>query len=227
MVARCILALIIGIGLHGLAHAQSGWTPRKNVELVTGDSGGSQDRVMRLMLKIVQDKKILPVTSVVVNKGGAGGALALVYLNQQAGDGHRILLVSPTFTTNHITGLSATGPADVTPLAGLFSEQLGFYVKGNSPIKSGSDLVRRLKENPQSLSVAIGSNRGNLNHMLLVKVLRTAGMSDAEIQKLKALSFKGAESLPAQLERSSPRVVLMTSRLAHASNIKPAPVCAD
>ncbi len=194
-------ALVMGIlgAAAGPAHAQDQWRPSKHVEFITGGAGGSQERPVRLMHHLAQDRKLLPVNAIVSVKPGAGGALSIAYLNQHAGNAHYTLLISPTFVTNHITGSSATGPTDVTPLVNLFSEHLGFHVRADSPIKTGRDLVERLLRDPQSLSIAIGSNTGNLNHMALVKLMRAAKMSDANIRKLKTLSFKGSEHITALL----------------------------
>jgi putative tricarboxylic transport membrane protein len=151
------------------------------------------------MQHLVQDKKLAPVNATVMVKPGAGGALSIAYLNQYPGNAHYTVLISPTFVTNHITGTSATGPDDVTPLVNLYSEHLGFHVRADSPLKTARDLAERLLQDPQSLSIAIGSNTGNLNHMMLVKLMRTAKMPDASIRKLKTLSFKGSEHIPALL----------------------------
>jgi putative tricarboxylic transport membrane protein len=175
------------------------WRPSRHVEFITGGSGGSQERPVRLMQHLVQDNKLLPVPAIVTVKPGAGGALSIAYLNQHPGNAHYTVLVSPTFVTNHITGSSATGPADVTPLVNLYSEHLGFHVRADSPIRTGRDLVQRLLQDPQSLSIAIGSNAGNLNHMALVKLMRAANMSDANIRRLKTVSFKGSEHIAALL----------------------------
>ena len=183
----------------GAANAQEAWRPSRTLEFITGGAGGSQERPVRLMQHLVQDKKLAPVNAVVMVKPGAGGALSIAYLNQYPANAHYTVLISPTFVTNYITGSSATGPDDVTPLVNLFSEYLGFHVRADSPIKTGRDLVERLLQDPQSLSIAIGSNTGNLNHMALVKLMRAAKMSDANIRKMKILSFKGSEHIPALL----------------------------
>ena len=196
--AAALLTILVGT-MVGAAHAQESWRPSKHLELITGGAGGSQERPVRLMQHLVQDKKLAPVNAVVMVKPGAGGALSIAYLNQYPGNAHYTVLISPTFATNHITGSSTTGPDDVTPLVSLFSEHLGFHVRADSPLKTARDLVERLMQDPQSLSIAIGSNTGNLNHMALVKLMRAAKMPDSNIRKLKTLSFKGSEHIPALL----------------------------
>ena len=141
------------------ASADAPWKPTRTVEFVTsGGPGGSQDRVVRLLQKIAQEKNLLGATSTVTNKTGGGGALSLVYLAQHPANGHYTVLVSPTFVTNHITGRTTMGPGEVTPLANLFSDYLGFLVRADSPVRTGRDLVETMRRNPQALSIGIGSS---------------------------------------------------------------------
>ncbi len=69
--------------------AQTQWKPEKNVEVVVGLAAGSfQDHTGRMIQKILQEQRLLGVTSSVVNRVGAGGIVAWAYLAQHAGDPH-------------------------------------------------------------------------------------------------------------------------------------------
>ncbi|MEO8443118.1 MAG: hypothetical protein ABI547_11565, partial [Betaproteobacteria bacterium] len=93
--------------LAGGAGAQSGWKPAHNVEIISGTAaGGAVDRANRTVQKIWQDKKILEVTSTVVNKPGGGNTIAWNYINQHAGDGHYVSIAPYTILTNKIIGMS-------------------------------------------------------------------------------------------------------------------------
>lgn len=49
------------------------WKPRKNVEIITGASpGGGNDLLARRIQKILQDKRLISVTSSIINKVGGG-----------------------------------------------------------------------------------------------------------------------------------------------------------
>src|SRR5262249_18515282 len=88
------------------ARAQ-GWKPERNVEVVVGlTAGSSQDRTGRALQKIWQDTGALGVTSSVANRVGGGGQIAWNHLAQHAGDGHYVLVVSPSIVTSQITGAS-------------------------------------------------------------------------------------------------------------------------
>jgi hypothetical protein len=46
---------------------------------------------------------------------------------------------------NHITGKTKLSYLDLTPLAHLFNEYVSFNVRADSPLKSGKDLVERVR----------------------------------------------------------------------------------
>jgi putative tricarboxylic transport membrane protein len=171
------------------AAAAPDWKPEKAIEILVGVTpGGPADTSARMMQKILQDKRMITVPVSVSNKAGANNALAWIYLNQHAGDAHYIAMTLPNIVTNRITGSHELSFADITPLAQLNSETIVFSVKADSSIKSGSDLIARLKANPTSLSVAF-SNIGSANHIGAGLVMKTAGF---DVKKMKFVAFKGA-----------------------------------
>ncbi len=178
------------------ASSQSaGWRPDKHVEIIVG--GGAQDRLARVIQKIWQDSGAIGVPVTVVNKLGGGGAIGWAYLNQYAGDGRYIALSTSPLLTNAITGKNLLTHTDVTPLAQLFTEYTGFLVRMDSAIKSGADLLERLKRDPASLSIAVAPGLGGANHIALASALKAAG---GDIKKLRTVVFPGSpESITALL----------------------------
>jgi putative tricarboxylic transport membrane protein len=162
-----------------------GWTPSKPVEIVVPTTpGGSVDLTARLLQKIIQDSGLLKVPVTVVNKPGAGGAVSLVYLNQHAGDAHFIATNTPNIIANDINGRTPVRYTDVTPLATLASQYTALAVRVDSPLKSGKDLVERLRKDPASLAVSTPTTLGSVNHMAYALVARAAGV---DVRKLKAV----------------------------------------
>lgn len=173
----------------------AGWKPEKTVEIVVGASaGGGNDRMARTIQRISQERKLVDVTSVVVNKPGGGGTIGYSYLNQHAGDGHYLEVISEPLITNRITGRGAVSHPDITPLARLFTEYMAFTVNADSPLKSGKDLADQLRRNPGSLSISIMTARGNANHIALVSIAKAAG---ADARKLKTVIFTSASAITA------------------------------
>jgi len=172
------------------AAAQSAWKPDRAVEIIIGTSpGGPQDQMGRLLLKALQDGRGFEVPVTVVNKPGGGGAVGLAYINTRQGDGRVVMVVAPTLLSNQISGRTQFGYADFTPLAVLGVEYEAVVVRADSPLKTGRDVVERLKKDPGSLSVSIGTAPGNAAHTAFAHAMKTAGV---DVKKLKTISFNSA-----------------------------------
>jgi len=122
------------------------------------------------------------------NKPGGGHAIAMTYLNQHAGDGNYISMALPNILTNRIIGVHPLSYTDVTPLALLTSEYIAVSVRTDSPLKTGKDLLAKLRADSGSLTFAITS-RASGNHIAAGTVLKAAGV---DLKKVKFVSFKGA-----------------------------------
>ena len=165
------------------------WKPEKTIEILVGVTpGGPVDTSARMIQKILQDKRMVAQPVSVINRPGANNALAWLYINQHAGDGHYLAMTLPNIVTNRITGTHDLNYTDITPLAQLNSEYIVFSVKADSPLKTGADLLNRLRANPAALSIAF-SNIGSANHIGAGLVLKTAGL---DVKKLRFVAFKGA-----------------------------------
>ena len=182
-----IVALAIAAFIAAPAAAQQ-WKPTKTVELVVGSApGGSPDIMARLIQNIFQKTGLVP-SSTVVNKPGAANTIGWAYLNQHAGDAHYIATFSPAVIGNKLMGTSQLDYADFTPLNILAREYVVFAVKADSPIQSLKDLTARLKKDPQSVSFAFATARGNHNHITMSMYLKSIGI---EPKVAKAVVFPG------------------------------------
>jgi putative tricarboxylic transport membrane protein len=180
--AGALAAAVVAAG----AHAQAEWKPSKAVELIAMNApGGGSDRILRIMARIMQERRHVEVPLTVVNKPGGGGSVAYAYLNQHAGDAHYLQLAARSVLTNNIAG---RGPSytEFTPVAFLFGEYVSVTVKPDSPIKSGRDLVERLKKDPAALSFGIATSLGNPNHQGVAVALKEAGI---DVRKLRTVIF--------------------------------------
>lgn len=190
--------VIVALGSAASHAASLQWKPEKNVEFIVGTSPtGVFDRTARTVQKMLQEKKIVDVPITVVNKPGGGQAISNAYLNSHPGDGHYLEFTSGNLLSNHITGKNPITYTDVTPIALLFSEAAALTVKTDSPIRTGKDLLARLKQDPQSLSFGVGSTLGSVPHVVASLVMKSAG---GDVRKLKAVVFKSSgESVTALL----------------------------
>ncbi len=165
------------------------WKPDKNVEIIIpGGAGGGQDRTARIMQKIMQDG-LVPTTVTVVNRPGGASNLAYVHLNQYTGDGHYLASATATLLTNHILGTSPLNYTHFTPVSVLYGEYIGFAVRADGPLRSGRDIIQRVKAVPDSVSFAFGTSAGNANHIGIALALKAAGIDAA---KMKVVVFKAS-----------------------------------
>ena len=174
------------------------WQPARNVELIVPAAAGSAlDSVARLLQRVIQDKQLVKSSITVVNKAGGGNAVGFAYLSSHAGDGHYALVTPFTIITNRITGSNPLSYQDFTPIAMLADEHIAFVVNANSPIKTGRDLLARLKNDPASVSMALASALGNANHIAVSLAGKAVG-ADSKRFKIAVFNSSG-ESITAVL----------------------------
>jgi putative tricarboxylic transport membrane protein len=179
------------------AQAQQAWSPARNVEIVVGSApGGSNDKTARAVEKAIVDAKLIPTTLTVVNRPGGGSSIAFNYVSQKKGDPHTLLIGTTALLTNHIVGSSPLSYMDFTPVASLFNDYVVFAVNPNSPIKTGKDLIAKLKENPQSVSIGFATTLGSHNHIAAGLLAKSVGVNP---RNLKAIAFKGSAEAVTQV----------------------------
>jgi putative tricarboxylic transport membrane protein len=189
--ARALLAGAAAVALLGIAtvsHAQS-WRPERPVEIIVPSAAGSSlDAASRMVGRLLTERRIVEGPVVVVNKAGGGGNISTAYLDQHAGDPHYLYLSLMSLLNNHILGRSKANYDSYTPLAMIYSENMTLVVEQGSALKTGRDVMTRLKADPQSLSIAIGSARGGTGHLNTALVAKAMGI-DAKM--LKTVQFPG------------------------------------
>ena len=185
---RIVLVLAaLGAGAAGSAAAQA-WKPDRPVEIVVNTAPASgPDKTARVLQRIFQDLRQPDVPVVVSNKPGGGGAIAYTYLNQTPGSGNTIAIASKSLLTAHVMGRMPLTYTDLTPIAHLFGEYIGVAVRTDSPIRSGRDLVERLKKDPGAHSIGVATSLGNTNHQAVAAAMKTAGI---DVRKLKNVVFQ-------------------------------------
>jgi putative tricarboxylic transport membrane protein len=181
-IAACTYGLMTGA-------VMAQWKPEKAVEIIAPSGpGGTTDRTARVVARILQQQKLVDVPVNVVNKPGGSGNIGLNYLNQHPGDGHYIIIATTASISNHIMGLMPYNHTAFTPLAMLFEEYLAVNARADSNIRSGRDLVDRLRKNPEAVSIAVSTSLGGANHTTLMVALRAGGV---DIKKLRTVVFPG------------------------------------
>ena len=186
--ALCLSVLLLSSNASAqVAGAQ--WKPDKAIEIVAPSGpGGTTDRTARVLARILTQHKLVDVPVNVTNKPGGNGIIGLTYLDQHPGDAHFIIIGTSASITNHIMGLIAYNHTRFTPLAMLFEEYLAVNTRAESDLKSGRDLIDRLRKDPQSVSFGISTSIGGANHTSLMVALKAGGV---DLKRVKTAIFAG------------------------------------
>jgi tripartite-type tricarboxylate transporter receptor subunit TctC len=138
------LAVALGVGLSGAVSAQEFPSKRMTV-VIPFTTGGSNDTIGRYVADGLSKLWKQPV--VVENRPGAGSAIGAAHVANSPKDGHTLLFVSSTFTTNAATqkNLPFDPVKDLQPVAmGALTQML--VVAGNRiPSKSLKELMEAAK----------------------------------------------------------------------------------
>lgn len=179
--------------LSGAALAQApAWKPSRPVEFTVGAGpGGSLDQVARTLQHIIEQQQ--GPSFVVVNKPSGGGRVAVNSLRQRPGDAHYLASWSQQWLTSYLIGDWDESPTEYTTLAMLVREYVALAVRADSPIRNVDDLIRKLRADPGSVSIAVATALGNHIHIGAAVPLRAAGI---DVSKLTVVPHKSsAESI--------------------------------
>ncbi|HEY0293973.1 MAG TPA: tripartite tricarboxylate transporter substrate binding protein [Bordetella sp.] len=176
-----VIAALLLIICWNVSYAQ--WTPNGRVELiVAAGSGGGNDRMARVLAKLLQTSGLVPASIIVVNKPGAGGVVAQDYLNSHRGDGRYLMVTNPALITNPVTGIGTAKYTQITPVAQLCTEYVTLVTSADSPFKTGADVIARLKRDPGSLSIAVAPGLGAGTQIAISLVVKAAGIDPAKLR---------------------------------------------
>ena len=156
--------------------ADTPWKPRKNVEIVIGaQAAGANDRVGRVLQKILTDTNALPVPATVMNRPGQGQSLSVAYVNAHPADPHYLVILGSSWVTTAITTGSTSTHRDLTPIIKAFDGDLVMFVPGGSPIRSIKEMVDGFTKGAVPFSFGFSTAAGNSSHIALAEIARIAG----------------------------------------------------
>jgi putative tricarboxylic transport membrane protein len=172
LAAACVLtALAVAPAV-----AQQMRAPKGPVEITVGSGpGGSPDVIMRNIVKIMQEHKIITIPVAVQNRSGGSHSNAYNYVLGKKGDENLLLtLASPVFTTPIMQGTPSV-IAQVVPIAGFIQSELVFMVQPNAPYKTFKDFIEAAKKDPKKLRIA-GAASGGTDHLATALIEKAAGV---------------------------------------------------
>lgn len=170
--------------------------PTGNIELVApATPGGGWDTTARAIQKILRDEKLVDQNINVVNKPGGGGEVGWQYLSTK--DAHHLAINSSLLISNHLLGQSNLTYEDFTPIAILTTEWMTIAVSADSKFQNAIEIMEQLKEDPQSLKIAVAPGLGNNDHLSFVQAAKEFGV---DVTKLDFMVYEsGGDVLTALL----------------------------
>lgn len=158
--------LTVGAGLWSANSFADASYPTRPVSLIVPfAAGGSTDLVVRPLA--VAMEKSLGASLIVVNKGGAGGAIGAQFAARSKADGYTLLVgsagpivVNPLLRSN----LGYNPQTDFEPIAVIGTQPLALAVNAKLGINSLSELVAMIKKD-SSKGFYSSSGSGSLMHL--------------------------------------------------------------
>lgn len=170
--------------------------PSKPFECIApAGPGGGWDTTMRMVTKVLLEKKLISTPMPVVNKPGGGGGVALAYLQKKKANPYSLVVFSPPLLLINLTGQTPLGYKNLTPISMLINDFGAFGVPKDSPYKNMKELMEAIKKNPKSVKVGGTSSLGSMDHVQFLVAAKAAGIED--MKSLQYIAFQGGEGLAA------------------------------
>ena len=166
------------------AHAD--WRPTETVRvIVPAAPGGTADLMGRLVAQHLQ--VAWGQSTVVENKSGGGGTIAMTDFVRQKPDGHTIMISNPgpNAIAYSIFRNIAYKPDQLQPVSNMIRTSNIVSAHPSVPVKSIPELIEYLKKNPDSVSYAT-SGIGQSPHLTAAWFLQLTGL------KMTHVPFRGA-----------------------------------
>ncbi|MGH8620512.1 MAG: tripartite tricarboxylate transporter substrate binding protein [Burkholderiales bacterium] len=192
MTFRYLLSLLLAAAACAAGQAVSAY-PDKNVQyIIPFVPGGESDVMARWQQTIFRAKYKREM--IVVNRPGAGGALAWTQLNSLTADGYTFVGCNlPHIVLQPLEGQVQYKTGDITPVYWFHYTADAIIVATDSPYKTFGDLVKAAKAKPGELSFG-GSATFSANHLAHEKFNLFANVKSTYVP------FKGTgELVPAVL----------------------------
>ena len=193
------------------AYAQ-GKAPSGPAEITVGAGpGGTPDVIMRNVVKIMAEQKIVTIPVVVQNRVGGSHANAYNFVLGKKGDGNVLLtLASPVFLTPIMQGTPSVVD-QVTPIAGFIQSELVLEVQPDSPYKTLKEFIAAAKANPGKIRIS-GAQHAGTDHLATALIEKAAGVKftyvphDSGSAALATFLGKNVEATFGTLEEGVPIV---------------------
>lgn len=154
--------------------------------LIPGGAGGGWDGTARGTGEALTKSGLVNKASY-ENMSGGGGGKAIAHLIEVAEQSENTLMVNSTPIV--IRSLSKVFPQsfrDLTPVAGTIGDYGALVVPKDSKYTDFKQMAADYNKNPRSVTVAGGSARGSMDHLVAAMIFKSAG---GDPRKVKYLAY--------------------------------------
>ena len=191
---RTVVAAMAMLGLSSPASVLADWEPTKPVEfIVPAGTGGGADQMARLIQGVVTKHNLMKQPMVVVNKSGGAGGEGFLYVKENKGDPHKIIItLSNLFTTPLATGIPFNWK-DLTPVSMLALDEFVLWVNADAPYKTAKDYLAAVKAGKDNDFKMAGTGSKQEDQIITVALDKFTG------KKFTYIPFKGGGDVAVQL----------------------------
>jgi tripartite-type tricarboxylate transporter receptor subunit TctC len=172
-----VLMVVVSMFLAGQSYSLAQTFPTRPVNIWVGfPPGGSTDTLTRVLAEA--SEKSLGQKIVVINKPGAGGAVAASLLCKEKPDGYTLASYPDTPVTRapHLRDLDYDPFRDMSFIVRVGLYKNAFVVRADSPFKTWKDVVAWAKKNPGQLTYG-NPGAGTTPHIIMAKVALVEGFT--------------------------------------------------
>ncbi|MEH6823414.1 MAG: tripartite tricarboxylate transporter substrate-binding protein [Motiliproteus sp.] len=154
--------------------------------LIPGGAGGGWDGTARGTGEALSKSGLADSVSY-ENMSGGGGGKAIAHLIETADQKHNTLMVNSTpIVIRSLTKVFPQSFRDLTPIAATIGDFGAFVVPANSKYQSFKQVVADYNKDPRSVSIAGGSARGSMDHLVAAMAFKAAG---GDPRKVKYVAY--------------------------------------
>jgi putative tricarboxylic transport membrane protein len=173
------------------------WQPEYPLVItVPSNPGGGWDQLARFLQRSITQENLSPISIEVVNKGGAGGIIALAELvSSFDANPYKLMVTGFGMTGASIMHDSEFNLQLTTPIARLTAEFQAIGVPFDSPFKTLEDLMDTFKKDPQKI-IWGGGSAGGADHLFINLLANKMGINP---QDINYVAFTGGGEATAAL----------------------------
>jgi tripartite-type tricarboxylate transporter receptor subunit TctC len=182
------------LGIVAPASVLADWEPTKPVEFVVpAGTGGGADQMARFVQGLIAKHNLMKQPMVVVNKSGGAGGEGFLYVKDNKGDPHKIVItLSNLFTTPLATGIPFNWK-DLSPVSMLALDEFVLWVNADAPYKTAKEYLAAIKAGNDNQFKMAGTGSKQEDQIITVALDKFTG------KKFTYVPFKGGGDVAVQL----------------------------